>query len=134
MPLPTAQEVIDAVVVEHFRPNARVMVSKARGLGQHIALKPEDMVPEVDAETDIFIQILDLSVDNPPIAPRPNPVFCSTEGCFGYTPEPCGECGHLVGQCACGSCVTECECVEEEEEQPPEPEPKPKGGRGKKAT
>ena len=62
MPVPTAQEVIDAVVTEEFRPNARVMVSKSRGLGQHIPLKPTDRVPEENEDTDIFIHIRELSV------------------------------------------------------------------------
>ncbi len=55
----TAQEYIDMVVARKYRPFAKVIVSRAKALGQHYALKPEQELPPDDEDNTILIRVED---------------------------------------------------------------------------
>ena len=57
----TAQEFINLTIVEEYRPFAKVIVSNAKRLGQHYALKPNDVLPPDDNDNTIFLRVEDLA-------------------------------------------------------------------------
>ena len=55
----TAQEYIELVVKKRYQPFTKVVVSKAKQMGQHIILKPDQELPPDDDDNTIFIRVDD---------------------------------------------------------------------------